>query len=94
MHRLEARIRNAIAEGRWSFTDHADERIAERGIESWQIIEGVDEGETILIDPMAKPNPKMLIRQMLPDGAAVVAVWAFVKSINSAALITVYFPTK
>jgi hypothetical protein len=43
------------------------------------------------LDLKAKPNPKLVIRQVLPDDTAVVAVRAFVKSIDSAALVTIYF---
>ncbi|MGB2822026.1 MAG: hypothetical protein WBF17_13665 [Phycisphaerae bacterium] len=38
-----------------------------------------------------RPNPKILMRQMLPDGTEVVAVWAYVESIDRAKLVTLYF---
>jgi hypothetical protein len=65
--------------------------LAERKIEGWQLIDGVEEGETLQIDPSAKPNPKILLRQILADGTPIIAVWAYIKSIRSATLITVYF---
>ena len=94
MRKIELRIRKAIKAGRWVFTDHAEERLAERGIEEWQVVEGVGPGETLEVHPESKPHPKVLIRQSLADGSTVVTVWAYLKSINSAALITVYFVSR
>jgi len=91
MDRLEKRIRQAVSDGRWVFTDHAEEQLAHRHVEGWQVVAGVADGETLESHPKAKPNPKVLIRQSLADGAMIIAVWGYVKSIRSAALITVYF---
>ncbi len=91
MDRIDKAIRQAVSDGRWLFTDHADEQLANRGVEGWQVVAGVGDGETVESHPKAKPNPKVLIRQTLPDGTSIIAVWGFIKSIRSATLITVYF---
>jgi hypothetical protein len=94
MQKIEARIRQAVSEGRWAFTVHAEERLAERGIEPWQVLAGFEDGETIRADEKSKPNPKILLRQILSDGTPIVTVWAFLKSLDSATLVTVYFEAK
>ena len=92
MESVFEKISRAIVEGRVTFTDHADDRLAERHIEAWQVVDGFDSAKLIEVDPKAKPNPKVVTRQALADGTPVIAVWAFVKSIDSATLITVYYP--
>jgi hypothetical protein len=47
MGTLETKIRRAVSEGRWAFTVHVEARLAEREIESWQVVAGLDEGETL-----------------------------------------------
>lgn len=52
---------------------------------------GFDEAELVAEYPQAKPNPKVITRQLLPDGSEAVAVWAYVRSIRCAKLVTLYF---
>ena len=62
MTNLESRIRRAIADEQWTFTNHAEQRLNERDIEGWQVIAGVEAGQTIEVVPSALPNPKIVIR--------------------------------
>ena len=91
MDKTEKQIIAAVRGGRWVASSHADDRLAERRIETWQVVEGFDDGETILVDPDAVPNPKILRRQRLPDGIEVVVVWSYDHAARVAKLVTVYF---
>jgi hypothetical protein len=55
------------------------------------MIESFEAGDLLKAQPRAKPNPKILVQQNLPDGQDVIAVWAHLRSIRSAKLVTVYF---
>lgn len=91
MEKVEKQIIAAVRNGRWVVSSHADDRLAERQIETWQVVEGFDDGETILVNPDAIPNPKILRRQSLPDGTEVVVVWSYDHAARVAKLVTVYF---
>ena len=91
MVNLEQNIRQAIASDEWAATSHADERLAERKVEAWQVAAASLTGVTMLVDPNALPNPKILIKGMLPDGTEVVIAWAWIESTRQAAVITVNF---
>lgn len=91
MGELRDRILNAIAAGRYVFTDHADEQLRERGIEAWQAAAGAGEGRLLAERPRDKPNPVVEFRHLLPDGTPVKAVWAYVRSMDLALLVTVHY---
>ena len=89
--KLFERIQQAVREERYIFSDHADNRLRERGIPHWQIIEGVEHGRLLRQRPAARPNPVIEVEQLLPDGGRVRAVWAYVESVEFATLVTVHF---
>ncbi len=91
MHELHRRIRAAIRRDKVVFSVHADNRLQQRRIVRWQVVEGFEAGELLQAYISNKPNPKILLRQTLADGSQAVAVWAFVESIACAKLVTVYF---
>jgi hypothetical protein len=91
MKSLYDTISRAIARDDVAFSVHADERLRQRGIVRWQVIEGFRDGELISGHPDAQPNPKIAVRQVLADGSEVIAIWGFVASIRCAKLITVFF---
>lgn len=70
---------------------HAENQLAARGVPRWQPAAGFEDGELISEHPDAKPNPKVLVRQLLPDGSRAVAVWSYIRSISRAKLVTFYF---
>jgi hypothetical protein len=93
MTKIERQIIEAVREDRWSISNHAADRLIERDIELWQVIEGFANGQTIAVQPNARPNPTILRRQSLADGSQVVAVWSLEPASRVAKLVTVYFET-
>jgi len=88
--KLYEKIRDAIQEDRLVFSLHAENQLSSRGVLRWQAVAGFWDGKLAREHPQARPNPKIVMRQMLPDGAEVVAVWAYVESIERAKLVTLY----
>jgi len=91
MRKWYDRIQHAIRNGRYFFGDHADNMLRERGIMHWQVVEGFEHGHVLTIRPNARPNPIVETEQMLPDGTRFKAVWAFVRRLDHAKLVTVHF---
>jgi hypothetical protein len=91
MGALFDQIRAAVREDRVYITDHADERLRERRVEVWQVLAGVEDGELITERPDDTPNPSAEVRQLLPDGTAILAVWAYWRAMAAAKLVTVHF---
>ena len=59
MGRLLEIIRDRVAGGRYVVGQHATERLDERGVLEWQVVEGLEEG-SLIIEPLltsAQPNP-------------------------------------
>lgn len=84
-------IRSCVAEGRYVVGQHASERLEERGILEWQAAVGLADGELLVERPRDKPNPAVEVRETLPDGTDVKAVWSFLRSSGVAKLVTVHF---
>ena len=80
-----------MREDRLVFSLHAENQLSSRGVLRWQAVAGFFDGRLAGEYPAARPNPKIVVRQALPDGAEVVAVWAYVESIERAKLVTLYF---
>lgn len=91
MGRLFDTIRTLVAEGRYVVGQHAAERLEERGVLEWQIVDGIDDGSLIVERPDALPNPAVEVRQSLADGSEVKAVWSHIASADVAKLVTVHF---
>lgn len=91
MGRLFNRIREAVRNERYLVSWHADHICEERSIADWQIVAGLDEAALLRERPRSKPNPSVVVRQMLADGTEVEAVWGWLKQTRRAKLITVYF---
>lgn len=91
MGQLFDRIRSAVRENRYFFSDHADNMLRERAITHWQIVEGLEEGRLLSERPGTRPNPTVEVEQVLADGTAVNAVWAHVEALDFAKLVTVHF---
>jgi len=70
---------------------HAAERLEERGILEWQIVDGVESAEVLTERADAKPNPIVEVRQALADGTEVKVVWSHIVSLDIAKLVTVHF---
>lgn len=91
MTSLLSEIRQAVAEDRYLVTWHADERLEERQISGWQVVEGLDTAELVDERPRSHPNPSIVVRQLLADGTEVEAVWSYSRESQRAKLVTVYF---
>ena len=91
MGQLFNTIRSLVASGRYVVGQHAAERLDERGVLEWQVVDGIDDGRLMIERPDASPNPAVEIRQTLADGTEVKAVWSHLISADVAKLVTVHF---
>lgn len=91
MTTLESDIRRSIREQTWFASNHADEQLAERKIEAWQVAAMSETGTTVAVVSSARPNAKIDVVGTLPDGATIRAVWAWLPVSRRAMLITAYF---
>ena len=91
MSDLSSLIKDAVLNGRYLISDHADERLWERHILSWQVVGGVKEGKPVALRPKARQNPVVEMEQLLPDGTSFKAVWAWLEPDRTAKLVTVHY---
>lgn len=91
MGRLFDEVRRLVADGRYIVGQHAVERLDERGILEWQVIDGVQNGSPLAERPNALPNPAVEVYQTLAAGAPVKAVWSRIVLLDMAKLVTVHF---
>ncbi len=91
MGTLFDRIRDGVEKGRFVVSWHADERCEERGVASWQLALGLSQAELLRERSTSRPNPSIVVRQMLADGTDVVVVWAWLSETGRAKLVTVFF---
>ena len=91
MGKLFNAIRQLVAEERYIVGQHASERIEERGIMEWQAVAALADGELIIEQARAKPNPTVEVRESLPDGTEIKAVWSHLRQSGVAKLVMVYF---
>jgi hypothetical protein len=84
-------IREAVRTERYVFGGHADERLRERRIVGWQILDGLESAKLLGERPDATPNPTAEFEQILADGTVVKSVWAWISSERTAKLVTVHF---
>lgn len=84
-------IRTLVIQERYIVGQHAAERLEERGVLEWQVVDGIENGSLIVEYPDAAPNPAVEVRQALADGTNVKAVWSHLISADVAKLVTVHF---
>jgi hypothetical protein len=84
-------IRELVITGRYVVGQHAAERLDERGILEWQVVDGIESGRLLLERPNDLPNPLIEVEQVLADGVEVKAVWSHVVQADIAKLVTVHF---
>ena len=89
---LPQSIATAIGNESYLVSLHAQRRLRDRSIELWQIEAGVTGWVVEEVRPDDLPNPSMVCKQTLLDGAEVTVVWALVPEESQALLVTVYFP--
>ena len=91
MGRLFDHIRALVDEGSYVVGHHAVERLEERGILEWQAVAGLEDGVLLAERPDAVPNPAVEVREALPDGTEIKAVWSLLRQSGVAKLVTVHF---
>jgi len=91
MGTLADHIRQAVGIERYVFGAHADQRLRERRITGWQVIDGLDDAKLIREDPNAAPHPVAEFEQILADGTPIRVIWAWISASDTAKLVTVYF---
>ena len=92
MSRLFDDIQAAVYNGNYLVSWHADERCEERDISAWQVVAGLEEGDLLEERSDSRPNPSVVVRQLLADGTTVEAIWAWLRQSGRAKLVTVFFP--
>ena len=88
---LHTKIRTLVMGGRYVVGEHATQRLEERGILEWQVVNGIEGGTLIVEKTDAVPNPAMEVRQSLADGTEIKAIWSLIISLDIAKLVTVHF---
>jgi len=84
-------IRKLVTDGRYVIGQHASERLEERGIPEWQVVDGIQLGELLAERPGSLPNPSVEVKQILADGTKIKAVWSYLAGADVAKLVTVYY---
>jgi hypothetical protein len=92
MGRLFEQIRAAVREDRFVVGWHGDERCEERGVTAWQLVAGLETAELVRERPRSKPNPSVIVRQLLENGTEVEVVWSWLARTREAKLATVSLP--
>ena len=68
MGELFDQIRRLVLAERYMIGQHASERLEERGILEWQVVDGIASGKLINERPDDQPNPAVEVAQLLADG--------------------------
>jgi hypothetical protein len=84
-------IRTLVKAGRYVIGQHAAERLDERGILEWQIVDGIESGRLLSERRDDVPNPAVEVGEVLADGTQVKAIWSHIARPNLAKLVTVHF---
>jgi Domain of unknown function (DUF4258) len=88
---LLEQIREAVENDRYFVTKHAAERLHHRGILMWQVVDGLPTGTLLHERPDDEPFPSVEVKESLPDGTDINAIWSLVESSGVAQLVTVHF---
>ncbi len=91
MGKLYDKIRTAVKEDRFMVSWHADEKCEERQVSDWQIVAGLEDSELVRERSRSKPNPSIVVKQLLADGTEVEVIWAWLSESRRAKVVTVYF---
>ena len=91
MERLFDTSRSLVAAGQYVVGEHAAERLDERGVLEWQVVDGLEDGTLMTERPNAQPNPAVEVRQTLADGTETTAAWSHLAAAGVAKLVTVHF---
>ena len=90
MGKLFEQIRAAVANDRFYVAWHADEMCEERGITAWQLVAALEQAALVRERPRSKPNPSVVVRQIVGDGSEFEVIWSWLSETKHAKLVTVY----
>jgi len=68
-------IRTLVLEDRYVIGEHAVERLEERGILDWQVVDGIERGILMAENPGDRPNPTVEVRQMVRKSRPFGLIW-------------------
>ena len=91
MPQLFKTIQDLVSAERYVVGQHASERLEERGIMEWQVVDGLADGILLIERPNDLPNPAVEVEEVLPDGIEIKAVWSLLPQSQVAKLVTVHF---
>lgn len=91
MGALFDKIRVAVENDRFVVGWHADQRCEERGVTPWQLAVDLAEARLLRERPASRPNPSVVVAELLPDGTEARVVWSWLEVTERAKLITVFF---
>ncbi len=91
MAELFEKIRENVMTGRYLVSEHASERLDERGILEWQVVDGIEHSKLLAERALDQPNPVVEVLELLADGMEIKAVWSLLILIDVAKLVTVHF---
>ncbi len=91
MGELFEKIRAAIALEQFVVSNHADDRLRERRVVVWQVVAEITAAKLLDERPSDRPNPSVVVDEMLADGTQVRVVWSWDKNDGLARLVTVHF---
>jgi hypothetical protein len=91
MGKLFDSLKSMVADGAYVVSEHASERLEERGIMEWQAVAALHDSELLAERSRSKPNPSIEVRAQLPDGTEFKAIWSHLRLSGVAKLVTVHF---
>jgi hypothetical protein len=84
-------IQELIANGQYIIGQHASERMEERDIMEWQVVDGFRDCVLLVERAHDKPFASIEVEELLPDGTEVKVVWSYLPNSNIAKLVTVHY---
>jgi hypothetical protein len=91
MPQLFDTIKRLVTANRYIVSEHAVERLDERRVLEWQVVDGIRNARLLNERPRDKPSPSVEVLQLLADGTEVKVIWSHVRAIDAAKLVTVHF---
>jgi hypothetical protein len=96
---VELRTLNGRFSGQYSWSRtrraligaHADQRLRERRVVGWQVVDGMEMGRLIRERPDASPNPIAEFDITLADGTPLKVIWSWIAASRIAKLVKVHF---
>ena len=88
---LAKTVSDLVLNGKYVIGFHAAERLEQRGILEWQVVDAMERGSYLTERPYSEPLPTVEFNVLLPDGTPVKAVWGYMRNSQVAKLVTVHY---